>query len=459
MKKQLYIKTYGCQMNVYDTNRMTDLLAPLGFEVADQPDEADLVIFNTCHIREKATEKLYSDLGRVLPYKKARQAQGDTMIIAVAGCTAQAEGAEVIRRAPYVDMVFGPQAYHELPEMLTRALRSQQEPSSKGPRRGNILNTEFPEISKFDSLPEVTTIEGPSAFLAIQEGCDKFCHFCVVPYTRGAEYSRPVKDVLQEAKRLVSLGVKEITLLGQNVNAYHGESPQDASQEWTLGRLIREIADMEGVEVIRYTTSHPRDVNEDLIAAHRDVNKLAPYLHLPVQSGSDRILKAMNRKHTGAFYRKIIDQFRDACPEMAFSSDFIVGYPGEEETDHQETLRLIKEVGYAQAYSFKYSKRPGTPAWALESQVPENIKDQRLQEVQALLNELQRSFNQSCVGKEMILLLERAGKHEGQLIGRSPYMQSVHLIAPSHLLGQRLKVKITGYGNNSLTAEMLERIP
>jgi tRNA-2-methylthio-N6-dimethylallyladenosine synthase len=455
MRKNLYIKTYGCQMNIYDSQRMTDVLAPLGFDIMDSPEAADLVIFNTCHIREKAAEKLYSDLGRIKPVKQHRLDQGQDMMIAVAGCTAQAEGAEVMRRAPYVDMVFGPQAYHQLPEMLARAIRAKEARQNQTLRGAGILNVDFSEDEKFDALPEAQTIEGASAFVSIQEGCDKFCHFCVVPYTRGAEYSRPVKAVLQEIRHLATLGIKEITLLGQNVNAYHGESPQDATKEWGLGRLIREVADIAGIEIIRYTTSHPRDVDDDLIQAHRDVRKLAPYLHLPVQSGSDRILKAMNRKHTRETYYKLIDQFRAARPNIAFSSDFIVGYPGEDERDHQETLALIETVKFAQAYSFKYSKRPGTPAWALTDQIDEAVKDRRLQEVQALLNHQQKSFNEGCLGQEMALLFERKGRHEGQLIGRSPFMQSVHVLAPERLLGQCVRVKIIGSGNNSLTGEVI----
>jgi tRNA-2-methylthio-N6-dimethylallyladenosine synthase len=455
MKKQLHIKTYGCQMNVYDSNRMTDVLLPLGFELTDSPQGADFVIFNTCHIREKASEKLYSDLGRVKPFKEEKIAQGQDMLIAVAGCTAQAEGSEVLRRAPYVDMVFGPQAYQDLPEMLARAWREKEKRTTLSSKGIGILNVEFPEVSKFDSLPEVTAIEGPSAFLSIQEGCDKFCHFCVVPYTRGAEYSRPVADVLKEARRLVSLGVKEITLLGQNVNAYHGDSLKSASEEWGLGRLLLELAEVEGLEILRYMTSHPRDVDAELIEAHRSIPQLAPMLHLPVQSGSDRILKAMNRKHTRAFYLDIIEKFRTARPDIAFSSDFIVGYPGEEERDHQETLELVRAITYAQAYSFKYSRRPGTPASALETQVPEEVKDERLQELQAVLIQDQKSFNAACVGREMKILFERPGRHEGQLIGHSPYMQSVHVKAPARLMGQVLPVKIVECGNNSLTGEVI----
>ncbi len=454
-KKQLYIKTYGCQMNVYDSNRMSDILLPLGFEMTEDLEKADMAIYNTCHIREKASEKLYSDLGRVKPHKIRRVARGEDMLIAVAGCTAQAEGAEVMRRAPYVDMVFGPQSYQELPEMVARAMRTKEKRDNPLLRGAGVLNVAFPENPKFDTLPEMTNVEGASAFLSIQEGCDKFCHFCVVPYTRGAEYSRPVKDVLKDARRLIELGVKEVTLLGQNVNAYHGESPNSAGQEWSLGRLIQEIAEFDAFEIIRYITSHPRDVSQDLIEAHRDVKKLSPYLHLPVQSGSSRILKAMNRKHDRDFYFKLIDRFREARPDIAFSSDFIVGFPGEDDRDHKETLDLIRQVNYAQAYSFKYSQRPGTPAWASEQQVDETLKGERLAELQALLNEQQTAFNQKCVGQEMEVLFERKARHEGQLSGRSPYMQSVYVQANPRLINTVVPVRIIGCGNNSLTGEVV----
>jgi tRNA-2-methylthio-N6-dimethylallyladenosine synthase len=454
VKQKLFIKTYGCQMNVYDSNRMVDILAPLGYELTEEQDQADMVIFNTCHIREKAAEKLYSDLGRAKPLKEARNALGKDQLIAVAGCTAQAEGAEVIRRAPYVDMVVGPQSYHEFPEMLARAQR-QRDMSQNNAQAGlGIIKVEFPDEPKFDHLPEVTAHEGYSAFVAIQEGCDKFCNFCVVPYTRGAEYSRPTSDVIKEVKRLVSLGVKEVTLLGQNVNAYHGKAP-NGDQEWSMGRLIYELAEIDGLHQMRYMTSHPRDVNDELIAAHRDVQKLSPFLHLPVQSGSDRILKAMNRKHTVAFYMEIIEKFRAARPDIAFSSDFIVGYPGEEDRDFEDTLKLVQEVGYSQAYSFKYSKRPGTPAWALENQVDENVKTERLARLQALLNEQQKDFNEQSVGQVMSVLMEKAGRRTGQLVARSPYMQSVYVNAPDRLLGQIIDVRITSSGNNSLTGEVV----
>lgn len=472
MKRKLFIKTYGCQMNVYDSNRMVDILSPLGFESTDEMDGADLVIFNTCHIREKASEKLYSDLGRAKPFKEKSAEEGKDMLIAVAGCSAQAEGSEVFRRAPYVDMVFGPQSYQELPEMLARAARAKDEkkareqyleenPEGDGQslqafkKKGlGILNVDFPEEPKFDTLPEIYAHEGPSAFVAIQEGCDKFCHFCVVPYTRGAEYSRPAKDVLGDVLKLVNLGVKEITLLGQNVNAYHGQNLSEEG-EWTLGQLIKAVAEIEGVSVIRYTTSHPRDVNDDLIQAHRDVTKLAPMLHLPVQSGSDRILKTMNRKHTRQEFLESIAKFRKANPLMAFSSDFIVGYPGETEQDFQDTLDLVRTVNFVSSYSFKYSPRPGTPAATMAGQVPEDIADRRLQELQQLLTAQQIAFNQSLIGQEMKVLLERPGKTQGQYLGKSPFMQSVVVNANPRLVGSYVSVKITSATMSSLSGEII----
>lgn len=454
MKQKLFIKTYGCQANVYDSNRMVDILSPLGYEPTENQEDADIVIFNTCHIREKATEKLYSDLGRAKPYKDARTEEGKQQLIAVAGCTAQAEGAEVFRRAPYVDMVFGPQSYHELPEMLARAHREKDKAKTNAGKGLGILNVEFPEEPKFDHLPEVTAHEGYSAFVAIQEGCDKFCHFCVVPYTRGAEYSRPAKPILEEVKRLVSFGVKEITLLGQNVNAYHGLSPE-GNREWGLGRLIHALEEIDGLHCIRYMTSHPRDVDDELIAAHRDVKKLAPFLHLPVQSGSDRILKAMNRKHTVSHYFEIIEKFKTARPDIAFSSDFIVGYPGEDDRDFEQTLQLVKMVNFAQAYTFSYSKRPGTPASSLENQVPEEVKSDRLTRLQGLINLQQKDFNEKSVGKIMSVLIEKPGRRPGQLVCRSPYMQSIYVSAPERLLGHVASVQIIAAGNNSLTGEVV----
>ncbi|MCA0369603.1 MAG: tRNA (N6-isopentenyl adenosine(37)-C2)-methylthiotransferase MiaB [Proteobacteria bacterium] len=447
--KKVHIKTYGCQMNVYDSQRMADLLSPLGFEETATPEDADLVILNTCHIREKASEKMYSDLGRLKPHKEARQEEGKSQIIAVAGCTAQAEGAQIMKRMPLVDAVFGPQSYHKLPEIIARAMRS----ADKEERRGRgILEVDFPAESKFDSLPDARA-QGPAAFLAIQEGCDKFCHFCVVPYTRGAEFSRPAADVLKEAKALVDQGVKEITLLGQNVNAYHGDGPGGGT--WSLGRLIMEMAQrLPDLRRLRYMTSHPRDVDESLVAAHRDVGILMPYLHLPVQAGSDKILKAMNRQHTRDTYLRILDQFRNARPDIAFTSDFIVGYPGETEEDFEDTLRIVREVGYAAAYSFAYSKRPGTPAAALEHQVAEEVKKERLSRLQALLQEYQKAFNASMIGRTIDVLFERDGRYEDQLMGRSPYLQSVHVKAPKRLMGEILPVTITGATLSSLSGQL-----
>ena len=442
MAKKLYIKSYGCQMNVYDSARMADVVTPLGYAQVDDAAEADLIILNTCHIREKAAEKLYSDLGRLRAANRKRDAAQDAdgpgrAIIAVAGCVAQAEGAEIMRRAPYVDIVLGPQTYHRLPEMIARATRAASlRRDGKATRGVGILETDFPAESKFDSLPETTSPQGPSAFLTIQEGCDKFCSFCVVPYTRGAEYSRPAGDVLAEARRLIGQGAREITLLGQNVNAYHGEAPGGGA-EWGLGRLIRALAEVTDLHRIRYTTSHPRDMDAELIAAHAEVSSLMPYLHLPVQSGSDRILAAMNRQHTAADYLELVAALRAARPDLALSSDFIVGHPGESEEDFQATLRLVREVGYAQAYSFKYSPRPGTPA-ATSSQLADEIKVRRLAELQALLSDQQRAFNQGFDGQTMPVLFDRKGRNENQLAGRSPHMQAVHVTCRDSEQARRL---------------------
>ena len=445
-KKTVYIKTYGCQMNVYDSGRMADVLAPLGYAPVDGPEDADMVILNTCHIREKAAEKVYSELGRMREHQAAKAARGHRQLLAVAGCVAQAEGEEILRRAPQVDLVFGPQTYHRLPEMVARVERA-------GPGRG-VMDTDFPEEDKFDRLPEESAPQGFSAFLSIQEGCDKFCTFCVVPYTRGAEFSRPAAQVLAEARRLVAQGTREITLLGQNVNAYHGAAPDGhsarAGGEWGLGRLCRALAEIEGLERIRYTTSHPLDMDDELIAAHRDVPELMPFLHLPVQSGSDRILKAMNRRHSADDYRRIVDRLRAARPDIAMASDFIVGFPGETDADHGETLRLIDDIGFGYAFSFKYSPRPGTPAATLERAVPEAVKDERLQAVQQLLGAQQQAFNRTTVGRRLPVLLERRGKRAGQLVGRSPYMQGVHLEAPERLLGTVAEVEILEARPNSL---------
>ncbi|MBX6321850.1 MAG: tRNA (N6-isopentenyl adenosine(37)-C2)-methylthiotransferase MiaB [Rhodospirillaceae bacterium] len=450
MAKKLFIKTYGCQMNVYDSARMADVLAPLGFVPAADPGEADIVILNTCHIRDKASEKVFSELGRLRLQREARRRAGADMVIAVAGCVAQAEGEEIRRRAPHVDIVLGPQTYHRLPEMVARAARA----AATGDRRG-VLDTEFPVESKFDHLPEANAPQGPSAFLAVQEGCDKFCTFCVVPYTRGAEQSRPAAAIAAEARRLVAGGAREITLLGQNVNAWRGEAPEGGT--WGLGRLIRHLAGIDGLERIRYTTSHPRDMDADLIAAHADEPKLMPYLHLPVQSGSDRVLAAMNRQHTAADYLRLVERMRAARPDLALSSDFIVGFPGETEADFAATLTLVEAVGYAQAYSFKYSARPGTPAAALPNQVPEAVKDERLARLQALLRRQQRDFNRRAVGRRLDVLLDRRGRHDGQLVGRSPYLQAVHVEAPDDLMGAIVAVDIRSATLNSLGGTVVGR--
>jgi len=450
LTKKLYIKTYGCQMNVYDSARMADVLAPLGYSPADTPDGADMVILNTCHIREKAEEKVFSDLGRLKPFKSAKNDDGGDMIIAVAGCVAQAEGAEIMRRAPYVDIVLGPQTYHRLPEMVARAARAV--PGRDGKGRG-ILDTEFPAEAKFDFLPAESTAPGVSAFLSIQEGCDKFCTFCVVPYTRGAEYSRPAAAVLAEARRLVAGGARELNLLGQNVNAYHGEAPDGGA--WGLARLAYALAEIPGVERIRYTTSHPRDVDDALIQAHGELPQLMPFLHLPVQSGSDRILEAMNRKHGAAHYLKLIDRFRAARPDMAFSSDFIVGFPGERDEDFQATMALVREVGFAQAFSFRYSPRPGTPAANIEDRVPDVVAQARLLELQDVLERQQRAFFAGMIGRTLPVLFEKPGRHDGQLIGRSPYLQGVHALANPRLIGTIHPVRITDATLQSLGGELV----
>ena len=447
MTKKLFIKTYGCQMNVYDSARMADAVAPLGYRLVERPDEADLVILNTCHIREKAAEKVYSELGRLRRLKEMRAARDGRMMIAVAGCVAQAEGAEIMRRAPVVDMVFGPQAYHRLPELLGRA-------AGEG---GGVLATEFAAEPKFDALPESKRPQGVAAYLTVQEGCDRFCTFCVVPYTRGAEYSRPAADILTEARRLVARGAREITLLGQNVNAFHGAGPEGVV--WSLGRLIRQLARIPGLERLRYTTSHPLDMHEELIDAHREVPELMPFLHLPVQSGSDRILKAMNRRHRADDYRRLIERLRVARPDLALASDFIVGFPGEREADFAETLKLVREVGFAQAYSFKYSPRPGTPAAAADGQVPDAIKAERLARLQELLEAQRLAFNRNSVGRVMPVLLDERGRRPGQLVGRSPWMQAVHLAAPDHLLGDIVEVKIARGGANSLSGRLRATAP
>ena len=435
--KRLYIKTYGCQMNVYDSERMADVLAPLGYGMTDDPANADLVVLNTCHIREKATEKVYSELGRIREMKDARRAEGHTMTVAVAGCVAQAEGEEIMRRQPAVDLVVGPQAYHQLPELIARSHRA----------RGERLAADFAPEAKFDALTAERNPTGVTAFLTVQEGCDKFCTFCVVPYTRGGEWSRPAVDIEAEARSLAEKGVREVTLLGQNVNAYNGANDQGEG----LAGLARRLAKIPGLDRIRYTTSHPRDMDDDLITAHGEVEALMPYLHLPVQSGSDRILKAMNRAHTAESYLRLIEKIRLARPDIALSGDFIVGFPGERDADFEATLQLIREVNYASAFTFKYSRRPGTPASAMPGQVAEDIKDERLARLNALLDEQARAFNQSQVGKTLPVLFERAGRYPGQLIGRSPYLQAVHATAPHHLIGQIVPVHIESAARMSLS--------
>jgi tRNA-2-methylthio-N6-dimethylallyladenosine synthase len=443
LAKTLYIKTYGCQMNVYDSARMADVLAPLGYRPVDAAEHADMVILNTCHIREKAAEKVYSELGRLRSLKVAKARAGGSMVLAVAGCVAQAEGAELMRRAPFVDIVFGPQTYHRLPEMVARANRS---------RGRGVLDTEFPVESKFDALPETSAPQGVSALLSVQEGCDKFCTFCVVPYTRGAEASRPVEDILAEARRLIASDAREITLLGQNVNAYHGTAA--GGEDWGLGRLIRALAELPELERIRFTTSHPCDVDDELVTAHRDVTKLMPFLHLPVQSGSDRVLEAMNRRHGVDAYRRTVERLRDARPDLALSSDFIVGFPGESDADFRATLRLVEEIGYAQAFSFKYSARPGTPAALMAEQVADDAKEERLAELQSLIAAQQLAFNAAMVGRTVPVLFEKPGRHPGQMIGRTPYLQSIHAVAPRRVIGALLPVRITDAGKHSLAGEI-----
>jgi len=440
VRKKLFVKTYGCQMNVYDSERMSEMLAAVGYEATPTADDADLVVLNTCHIREKAAEKVYSEVGRL----RALKAHRPDMLVAVAGCVAQAEAGEVVRRAPAVDIVVGPQAYHRLPEMLARAERT---------RGGGIIDVDFRPEAKFDELPAPGRPAGPSAFLTIQEGCDKFCTFCVVPYTRGAEYSRPAAAVVAEAKELARGGAREIVLLGQNVNAWRGEGTE--GRDWTLARLIRALAEIEGVERLRYTTSHPRDMTEDLIEAHGAVPALMPFLHLPVQAGSDRVLERMNRKHRASDYRRIVERLRAARPDIALASDFIVGFPGESERDFEQTLGLVRDVGYAQAYSFKFSARPGTPAAADPLQVPEAAKSERLARLQELLNGQQQAFNRGCVGKRLPVLFERPGKRDGQLVGRSPYMQAVHAEAGAAGIGDLAEVEILAAGPNSLSGGSL----
>jgi tRNA-2-methylthio-N6-dimethylallyladenosine synthase len=444
MTKKLFIKTYGCQMNVYDSIKMGELLKPHGFEMTNQPEGADMVILNTCHIREKASEKVYSELGRIREEKNLKKAQGDNMVIAVAGCVAQAEGEEIFKRAPFVDIVVGPQSYHNLPQLLEKTKRDN----------GWAIDLDFAEDNKFDEIKSEIQSQGPAAFLSIQEGCDKFCNFCVVPYTRGAEYSRTVPEIYREAIKLVALGAKEIHLLGQNVSAFHGKAGDGT--DWSLGQLIKHLAKIDGLERIRYTTSHPRDmVDEDLFEAHAQVDKLMPFLHLPIQSGSNKILEAMNRKHTREFYLEKIERFKQARPDMAFSSDFIVGYPGETDQDFEDTMDIVRQVKFTQCYSFKYSPRPGTPGSLLTTQIPEDVKSERLARLQELIMKEQKEFNESCIGKTMPVLFQDSGKYEGQIMGRSPYMQSVYVNAKTDLIGTIQNVKIIEAGQNGIGGKLV----
>ncbi|OBQ67848.1 tRNA (N6-isopentenyl adenosine(37)-C2)-methylthiotransferase MiaB [Mesorhizobium erdmanii] len=443
--KKVFIKTYGCQMNVYDSQRMGDALAADGYTATDAIDEADLVLLNTCHIREKAAEKVYSELGRIRDMKAERASAGRELLIGVAGCVAQAEGAEIIRRSPAVDLVIGPQTYHRLPDVLARVRGGEK-----------IVETDYAIEDKFEHLPQPKRAEvikrGVTAFLTVQEGCDKFCTFCVVPYTRGSEVSRPVAQIVAEAERLAEAGVREVTLLGQNVNAWHGQG--DNGEEWGLGRLLFRLAEIPGLARLRYTTSHPRDMDDELIAAHRDLPSLMPYLHLPVQSGSDRILKAMNRRHTARDYLALLDRIRAARPDIALSGDFIVGFPGETDADFEATMELVRQVNYASAFSFKYSPRPGTPGAEMPDHVPETIKDERLQRLQALLLKQQQDFGLSLVGSTIGTLIEKPGRQAGQKVGRSPWLQPVIVDEKAGEIGDIIQVRITTTGYNSLFAEL-----
>ena len=442
MNKKVYVKTYGCQMNVYDSQRMQDVLAPLGYDQTDKAESADLVILNTCHIREKAVEKVYSELGRLRALKQTRAAEGHEMLVAVAGCVGQAEGEQIIKRMNSVDLVFGPQTYHRLPELL----KARQETGRA------VVETEFSVDDKFRRLAREQvsqpTSRNVTAFLTIQEGCDKFCTFCVVPYTRGAEFSRPVAQIINEARKLADQGVKELTLLGQNVNAYRGDAGQSS-----LAKLITELSQISGINRIRYMTSHPRDMSDDLIGTHGTNSKLMPYLHLPIQSGSNRVLNAMNRGHTTEDYLKLIERLRSACPSIALTSDFIVGFPSETDKEFDQTLDIVRAVNYASAFSFKYSPRPGTPAAKNPKQIPENVKAERLVRLQNLLTSQQVAFNQACVGLTLPVLIEKPGRQDGQMIGRSPYLQSVHLDIGNDTVGHIVSAKIIAVGPNSLSGQ------
>ena len=442
--KKVFLKTYGCQMNVYDSQRMSDALAADGYMPTDRPEDADLILLNTCHIRERASEKVYSELGRLRDLKDARADRGVETIVGVAGCVAQAEGAEIIRRAKVVDLVIGPQTYHRLPDAIRRVRSGER-----------VIETDYAVEDKFEHLPAVSTTarRGVAAFLTVQEGCDKFCTFCVVPYTRGAEVSRPVDQIVREAERLAGSGVRELTLLGQNVNALQSAGPDGTA--WGLGRLLYRLSEIPGIARLRYTTSHPRDMDDELIEAHRDLPALMPYLHLPVQSGSDSILKAMNRRHGAEDYFRLIDRIRAARPDIALSGDFIVGFPGETDQDFEDTMRLIEKVGYAAAYSFKYSPRPGTPGAAMDGHVDEAVKDERLQRLQALIARQQTDFMNGLVGRTLSVLVEKPGRRPGQLVGRSPWLQPVILDETVGRIGDIVEVRITGTGTNSLLSEPL----
>ena len=442
MSEKYFIKTFGCQMNVYDSSRIADMLKKEGYEETLKQAEADIVLFNTCHIREKAAEKLFSDLGRAHLIQLEREEAGKRTIIGVVGCVVQAEDTQIIKRAPFVNFALGPLMYHKIPEVLRSIKKNKEQPS--------VVNTEFPAESKFDFLPE-NKAQGACSYLAIQEGCNNFCTYCVVPYTRGVEYSRPVAEVIKEAERLLATGTLEINLLGQNVNSYHGED--ENGKERDLAYLLHRVAELEGIKRIRYTTSYPADMSDELIACHRDIEVLMPYLHLPIQSGSDRILKAMNRRHTSGDYLRIVEKLKKANPQIGMSSDFIVGFPGETDDDFQKTLEVVNEVKYIQAFSFKYSRRAGTPAAVMENQVEEKVKKERLEILQNLLFDYQTKFNQACVGKVMPVLLEQKGRHKGQLIGRTPYMQNLHVETNGANINKIINVKIMEATTNSLSGK------
>lgn len=442
MEKKYYIKTFGCQMNVYDSSRIADMLKKEGYAETNKQNDADIVIFNTCHIREKAAEKLFSDLGRAQLIAEERANDGKRTIIGVVGCVVQAEDEQIIKRAPYVNFAVGPQMYYRIPEILHNI--------EKDSKAESVIDTEFPAVNKFDFLPE-NKAQGVCSYLAVQEGCNNFCTYCVVPYTRGAEYSRSVEEVIKEAKRLIATGTLEINLLGQNVNSYHGED--ESGKERDLAYLLHKMAELDGLQRLRYTTSYPADMTDDLIACHKDIDILMPYLHLPVQSGSDKILKAMNRRHTAGDYLRIVEKLYAANDKLKMSSDFIVGFPGETDEDFQKTLDVVNQVKYIQAFSFKYSRRAGTPAAVMDNQVEEKVKKERLEVLQTLLFDYQTKFNQACVGKVMPVLFEQKGRHKGQLIGRTPYMQNLHARTKDDNINKMVDVVVTDATTNSLSGK------